>query len=402
MQENKTVMLTPEIVRWLSSKLKPKSCDYIVSQNREVYIKKPNSNAWHVVEIPQISKDSDNLQRDSELFQHAWLKVFMYAKNYLETEVKILCLDRNYVLTSTMPEVLTFGNQIQVGYEIFNIPKEEDIINYMETLDKIVSSYKNLTAKAKKTEGVNVHQSSVTIGREEPVLSQPQVKEEPKTQESASLDLVIRKVTDDYALDDIDFSKFREDNVDLLFIPCQDWKRKSDRLFVQNVERCKREGFSVGTFVYGKAIDDDMIVNEVKKVYELLDRVKDSITNLVIYAVDDNYIKDNADDETKMIKFIEMYLKFPKELNNFGYETIISMDINSKKIIDDVVQKFDLVSDIPVIYTVMPKEKENVSSDESVIVIDPREEHDDVVIKNENLIRDIDNQILNKQHVLTV
>lgn len=68
MQENKTVMLTPEIVRWLSSKLKPKSCDYIVSQNREVYIKKPNSNAWHVVEIPQISKDSDNLQRDSELF----------------------------------------------------------------------------------------------------------------------------------------------------------------------------------------------------------------------------------------------------------------------------------------------------------------------------------------------
>lgn len=32
-----------------------------------------------------------------------------------------------------------------------------------------------------------------------------------------------------------------------------------------------------------------------------------------------------------MIKFIEMYLKFPKELNNFGYETIISMDINSKK-----------------------------------------------------------------------
>ena len=77
-------------------------------------------------------------------------------------------------------------------------------------------------------------------------------------------------------------------------------------------------------------------------------------------------------------------------------------DINSKKIIDDVIQKFDLVSDIPVIYTVMPKEKENVSSDESVIVIDPREEHDDVVIKNENLIRNIDNQILNKQHVLTV
>ena len=50
----------------------------------------------------------------------------------------------------------------------------------------------------------------------------------------------------------------------------------------------------------------------------------------------------------------------------------------------------------------MPKEKENISSDESVIVIDPREEHDDVVIKNENLIRNIDNQILNKQHVLTV
>ena len=30
------VMLTPEIVRWLSSKLKPKSCDYIVSRGKDV------------------------------------------------------------------------------------------------------------------------------------------------------------------------------------------------------------------------------------------------------------------------------------------------------------------------------------------------------------------------------
>ena len=96
-----------------------------------------------------------------------------------------------------------------------------------------------------------------------------------------------------------------------------------------------------------------------------------------------------------------MYSKISTELDNFGYEAIISMNIDSKEIIDEVIKKFDLVSEVPILYTVMPKEKDKVSSDESIIVVDPRNEHDEVVIKDEKLIKDIDNQIL-KGNALSV
>lgn len=383
MEENNTLNLTQEIVRWLSSKLKPGSCDYIVSQGRSVYVKKANGNTWYVVEIPQVNKE---LRESAVAFQQAWLKVFRHAKDYLENEVKIISLDKDFDLKSVN--------------NIFNVSKEQDMVAYLETLNNIIMVYKDFKTKSVKHDGIEVQKSSVTIGREEPVMTYEVNNTLPEQRDIQKIP-VVKKITDDYALDDIDFSKFREQDVDLLFVPCQDWKRKSDRLFMQNVERCKREGFLVGTFVYGKAIDSDMAFDEVKKIYELLDRVHDSITNLVVYAVNDDYIKENSMDETKIIKFIEMYSKVSSELDNFGYETIISMNIDSKEIIDQTINKFDLVSDAPVIYTVMPKEKDKVSSDESIIVVDPRKEHDDVVIKDEMLIKDIDNQILKGKRVLT-
>ena len=278
----------------------------------------------------------------------------------------------------------------------------------MQSLENIIAVYKASKAKKASHAGVEVQKSSVMIGREEPVITAEERRElandTSKYKEKDSLDSkrpVVKKVTDDYTLDETDFSKFKEENVDLLLVPCQDWKRKSDRLFMQNVESCKREGFPVGTFVYGKSIDSDMAFDEVKKIYELLDRVHDSITNLIVYAVNDDYIRENASEETKIIKFIEMYSKISTELDNFGYEAIISMNIDSKEIIDEVIKKFDLVSEVPILYTVMPKEKDKVSSDESIIVVDPRNEHDEVVIKDEKLIKDIDNQIL-KGNALSV
>lgn len=390
MKENNELKLTQEIVRWLSSKLKPGSCDYIVSQGRAVYIKRANANTWYVVEIPQVNKESEKSIID---FQEAWLNVFKYAKNYLEDEIKIISRDSDFDLK-------------QVNDILGEV--RSDTISYLQSLENIIAVYKASKAKKASHAGVEVQKSSVMIGREEPVITAEERRElandTSKYKEKDSLDSkrpVVKKVTDDYTLDETDFSKFKEENVDLLLVPCQDWKRKSDRLFMQNVESCKREGFPVGTFVYGKSIDSDMAFDEVKKIYELLDRVHDSITNLIVYAVNDDYIRENASEETKIIKFIEMYSKISTELDNFGYEAIISMNIDSKEIIDEVIKKFDLVSEVPILYTVMPKEKDKVSSDESIIVVDPRNEHDEVVIKDEKLIKDIDNQIL-KGNALSV
>lgn len=378
--------ITRDHIDWLKTQLM-KSNNFIVAKGREVWIDVPNSKLKNIVTIP--SKGDPN-------YRKAWIRVYNLAVDYLEGSLSYACMkgDLDYRM---------------VKWPEFN-PENAD---YARHLEVILDKYKLLLAQKRKKEleGSNliVNKSSVVLGpvsdnvildsyKEEVQQNEPVHEEVPEENvdahevEELSLEenknddvfeFTAQKILDGDKLTARDFRELREQKVKMVVLPCQDVDNiKEEKIFLENMHACEDEDFKTGVMIYGNATDEREAVYELKKILKLLDHCNAAFTKYVIYEVNDKFAKKNKDSEMKLLSFINAYSMIADGLAKEGFLPMIAMNVTSKKILDDIYNRYNLDSKYQVLYVTLVRELEELSGTESTILMDPQYDYDLITVKD--------------------
>lgn len=374
--------VTRDHIDWIKSQLL-KPDNFMVAKGREVWIDVPNSKLKNIVAIP--SKAEAN-------YREAWAKVYNLAVDYLEGSLSY----------AYMRGVL--------DYRTINWPDfDETNADYARGLEIILDEFKRKELeRQREIEArplISVTKSTVTL---EPIEIKEKVADtleeeampdntlEFKPLEDSeklgsvsdlpanpTLEFVCQKVLDGDKLTKKDVRAFCDSAVNLVILPCQNVDNiKEEKLFFENMHICGEENVNVGAMIYGKATDESEASFELKKIFKLLDQCADNFTKLVIYEVNDDFVIKNKDKEMKLLSFINAYTMVAEGLSREGYTAILSMNLTSKKILEDIYNRYNLESNYEIIYMVLVRELEELSKEDSMILMDPQYDYDVVTLKN--------------------
>ena len=408
---NRITNLYPDHFIWINSQIKANK--YLATRGREVLIKKYSSSSVNIVIIPP-KGDPD--------YYNAWIRVYNYALDYLENVINYACKENQFIKNYN-------GNWILNG-KVITWPRfREEDAEYAKGLDKIFNQYVTvkmnfINSIKKKEEGLSVKQSSVDL-RNASEISIPSdnidydsirkrsyrkpkgntlnnsklvfVKNEPTL---VKKDMVIQKISDGDKLDTMDISKLRSSKTDVVVLTCMDaLVPKEEDLFLENVYKCQNEGFNTGAFIYGKAMNEHTAAIEIKRILKLLSKCDNNFSGLVIYSIDNSYILKNKDSDIKLLDFINMINSIGNTLKQYGYKVMISMSLESGKIIDDINERYNMQNEHDVIYMVFVRDISQIENNTSSIVVDPGNDYDIVNIKNKELLDTIKSSVkgLNKK-----
>ena len=131
----------------------------------------------------------------------------------------------------------------------------------------------------------------------------------------------------------------------------------------------------------------------------MLNKCSDSFSGLVIYSIDNDYVLKNKDSDIKLLDFINMINSIGNTLKQYDYKVMISMNLESGKIIDDINNRYNMRNEHDVIYMAFVRDVSDISENTSSIVVDPGNDYDIVSIKNKELLQSIKNSVkgLNKK-----
>ena len=102
----------------------------------------------------------------------------------------------------------------------------------------------------------------------------------------------------------------------------------------------------------------------------------------------------NKSKEMKLLSFVNAYTIITDGLAKLGYIPMISMNIESKKILEDIYRRYNLESKCEICYIVLAREIEQVDQTKSTILVDPQYDYDLVTIcdtpfKNNEILKNI-------------
>ena len=168
-----------------------------------------------------------------------------------------------------------------------------------------------------------------------------------------------------------------------MILPCQDVDNiKEEKLFFENMNVCNDENVDTGVMIYGKATDEKDATYEFKKLFKLLDQCGNSFTRCVVYEVNDKFVQKNKDSEMKLLSFINAYTMIAEGLAKEGMLPIISMNLTSKKILEDIYKRYNLDSKYEIVYMVLVRELDELSKEDSTILMDPQYDYDVMTLRN--------------------
>lgn len=406
---NRINKLYPEHFIWINSQIKANK--YLATRGREVFIKKVGTSSAIIVNIPP--------KGDPNYF-NAWIDVYNYALDYLEGMINYACKENFFIKRHNNKWLL---NGKVITWPIFN----ETSSDYAISLDRIFDEY----AKAKinyirsaqnKNTDIDVKSSSTYLTKADEVKLPKEVnysdikpshqssfvkksdlsnsklvfiKNEPVLVEK---EILIQKVSDGDVLDTRDISKLRSSKTDIVVLTCQDvLVPKEEDIFLENISKCQSEGFKTGAFIYGKGENDHTAAIEIKRIIKLLSKCSDGFSGLVIYSIDNDYILKNRESDINLLNFINMYNSVINTLKQYGYSVMISMSLESGKIIQGISERYNMQNEHDVIYMTFVRDISDVNENTSTIVVDPGNDFDIVNIKNKELINEICNKDLNKK-----
>ena len=402
---NRITKLYPDHFIWINSQIKANK--YLATRGREVFIKKSGSTSVNMVNIPP--------KGDPSYFE-AWIKVYNYALDYLEGVINYACKENQFIKNYNNNWLL---NGRVVVWPIFNGENAE----YAKGLDKIFNEYVSvkmnfINSLNKKEEGLSVKKSSVDLKNADEIdipsddidyeslreksyrrsrgnnLDNSKlvfVKNEPTLVEK---NMVIQKVSDGDKLGAMDMSKFRSSKTDIVVLTCMDaLVPKEEDIFLENAYKCQNEGFNIGAFIYGKAMNEHTAAIELKRILKMLNKCGDGFSGLVIYSIDNNYILNNRDSDIKLLDFINMINSIGNTLKQYGYKVMISMSLESGKIIDDINERYNMQNEHDVIYMVFVRDVSEIENNTSSIVVDPGNDYDIITIKNKELVDSLSSSI---------
>lgn len=374
---NQIQVVTRDHIDWIKSQLlKPNN--FMVAKGREVWIDVPNSKLKNIVTIP--SKSEAN-------YKEAWVRVYNLAVDYLEGSLSYACMSG------------------KLDYRMVNWPDfNPNDAEYARGLEKVLDEFKLMEAnKAKEEAKLRVVKSSVVLSPVDvsETLNNPvkenlpeedldeEYLEEPETLEEFPLDkgednsFEFKKLLDGDKLTKKDFRDLNGGDVDLVVIPCQDVDNiKEEKLFFENMRVCADEGVKTGTMIYGHATEEKEAAYELKKMFKLLDQCGEGFTKCVIYEVNDKFVLKNKDSEMKLLSFINAYTLILEGLAKENFIPILSMSLSSKKVLEDIFERYNLDSKFEVLYRVLVRELDELDKGDSTILLDPQYDYDVVTLRD--------------------
>ena len=402
-------------IDWIKSQLlKPNN--FIVAKGREVWIDVPNSKLKNIVTIP--SKNEGN-------YREAWVRVYNLAVDYLEGSLSYACMKGD------------------LDYRTIKWPDfDPNNADYARELEKVLDNYKLVLAKKREEEEkksqLMVTKSSVMLNPVNPKIVENAYKKEVKDDETPKLatravrvyaqsdkneirhaaplenpvllkpevqklevesaepireqlheedrpieEFVAQKILDGDKLTKKDLRDLHDHGQQVVVLPCQDVDNiKEEKLFLENMHICEDEFIKTGVMIYGHATEEKEAAYELKKIFKLLDQCGEGFTKWVIYEVNDKFVLKNKDSEMKLLSFINAYQMIAEGLAKEGYLPIIAMNVTSKKILSDIYTRYNLDSKFEIMYTVLVRELDDLTKNDSNILMDPQYDYDIVTIRN--------------------
>ncbi len=368
---------------WVQRHLKQKNnlirCN---SQDRRVIINFLNGEK--VVEIPSKQNNEKN-------WTAAWVRVYTLCLEALEEKVRYLYINDPLVTCVS-------SSKIKVGDKVLTLGDNRNDITYINALETIVNTYEiakeaeNEENKQTKEREIKIVHSTVQIDKpslhvkgndeEERVKTERlPLKEKKEKKKSINTSYFVgQKVSDDDVLTKDDCDYFKENKVPYVLVTCTSFG-KGESVFIKNADLCQKENIPIGAFISGKAVTQDEGIHETKKIIKLLKNYK--ITFPVVYELNNDEIKYNADDKEKVINIFDTSLQILDVIKSEGYTPILCLDNDVYQMIKDVREemKNDDVVRHPHIIRILPREKDMVDKNESIILMDPIYDYDIVVIK---------------------
>lgn len=389
---NRINMVLPDHIMWIKSQFKKRK--FMQTRGREVFVDVARTHLKRIVNIP--SKD------DPEYIE-AWVKVYNYGLDYLEGSLNAACLENRFIRRVGNDWVLNgkpviwpkfdsssakYAMELESILDEYSLIKEEYIRSRNKPNDAI--SFKkssvmldpvNKVQVPKKTSSVEVPEKTMPVVKNISIRNSEITTEEP---------FIIQKVSDGDILNKRDMENLRSQRTDLVILTCQDINSaREEDIFINNAAKCQNEKFNVGAFIYGKATDEHMGAIELKRMIKVFNKFDDNFSGFVIYSVDNNYIKKYKDSDIKLLDFINVYNAIANTLKKAGYTVMLSMDIDSAKIIGDINNRFHMQNEHDVIYMAVVRDVDEINSSASVIIVDPGNDYDTVNIKNKEIVNSL-------------
>lgn len=368
-KSNRINRLFPEHFIWINSQLKRRI--YMATRGREVLIKIPGGSSTNIVNIP--------LKTEPGYFE-AWVKVYNYALDYLEGSLNLACMENKFIRQNNGE---WFINGHVIVWPKFNFETAE----YAHALDKILNEYSYVKANylaslRKKNDGLKVQLSSVKL---KPVSTAPSAEVDSNV--ARDKQLLIQKVSDGDLLNTRDISNLRESSTDIVVLTCQNvMEPKEEDIFLKNFDKCQAEGFNTGVFVYGKATDEHSGALELKRILKMISGSPSNFSGLIIYSIDNDYVLANAESDLKLLDFISMYNSIGNALRQMGYSVMISMNLKSGEVIQDINRRYNMQNEHEIIYMVVVRDVSELDDSASSIVVDPGNDYDIISIKNKDFL----------------
>ena len=423
---NRNGSISPDHTAWIKEQFSKGSI--ISAHGREVWVKAPGRNLSRIVNIPD---------RNSVSYKKAWVDVYNLCLDYLEGMINSACLENRFI--QRMGNVWTLNGHVVI-WPRFN----SNNADYARGLEKILEEYAYIKGRyiqsLNKDAGIMVKKSSVALtpkpsikmtrdipispvrmnpkpAVERPVVVKqvqqvakpkvevrevveqvpvkqevkPMVLEEkviPKSVPSVSLnsELKIQKISDGDTLNNRDYVKLKEDRPDIILLTCMNvLNTKEEDIFLTNARNCLKEGLKTGAFIYGHATDEHEGASELKILLKILSKFNKDFSGLIFYSVDDDYIKQNSDDDGKLLDYINVYNAIVTTLKRKGYVAIISMSLDSGKIINEIMKKNNMGSEHSIIYMVVVRDVDELKEGTPRIIVDPWNDYDTVILNNADL-----------------
>ena len=211
------------------------------------------------------------------------------------------------------------------------------------------------------------------------------------------MEFSFQKILDGDKLTKKDLRNLHDIDSKLVMIPCQDVDNiKAEKMFLENMHVCSDENIMSGAMIYGRATDEKEALYELKKMFKLLDQCDKNFSRCVIYEVNDKFALKNKDSEMRLLSFINAYTMVAEGLSKEGYIPILSMNLTSRRILNDIYGRYKLDSKFEIIYMVLVRELDELAKNDSTILMDPQYDYDVITLRNPKF-----NSVLEIQEVLS-
>ena len=388
--------VTQDHIEWIKSQLIKKN-NFMYAKGRMVYVRFSNDSESRFIRIPDKSNPN---------YRKAWADVYNLAIEYLENSLKEYGNRDNYdiILPPFDYTNAQYARTLEMMLEEFkkykaalNEKKDEIKVSTrtisLEPVDKIKIG--NIYAEELEKRPLKITKENVFTKTSQERVNTPlgNINEKNISKEKND-NFIIQKASDGELLDDIDFSNLKEKE-GFVIVPCRDInKTKEERLFLDNMQKCEDEEIKTGAFLYGHANDEGEAAIELKRISKLLNFQSPNFTGLVIYEINDDYVLKNKSKEMKLLSFVNAYTIITDGLAKLGYIPMISMNIESKKILEDIYHRYNLESKCEICYIVLAREIGQVDQTKSTILVDPQYDYDLVTIcdtpfKNNEILKNI-------------